>query len=148
MTTITKKAATETAPFGEKTKPVLQSSRNELGISVCEPNSVCSYPSINIDYKLYEHYFTDADISEEQKRELFETLCSIMLAFVDLGFGVHPLQQACEQNEIYCEITHHDLENLLKSVSIDQIKDNASGADLKSAFDGTATIANSEEARR
>ncbi|MEM7619880.1 MAG: hypothetical protein AAF228_05375 [Pseudomonadota bacterium] len=36
----------------------------------------------------------DTDISDEKKRELIETLWNIIISFVDLGFGIHPLQQA------------------------------------------------------
>ena len=51
-------------------------------------------PSLTIDYALYEKYLAESDWSEEQKREFITTLWSIIVNFVDLGFGVHPLQQA------------------------------------------------------
>ncbi len=53
-------------------------------------------PALTLDVALYENYLTDSDLSEDQKREFLETLWSIIVAFVDLGFGVHPLQQASE----------------------------------------------------
>lgn len=60
-------------------------------------------PALTIDYELYEQYLDDSDLSEAQKREFLETLWNIIVSFVDLGFGVHPLQQAasdkCEQNQ-------------------------------------------------
>ena len=51
-------------------------------------------PALTIDYALYEQYLDDSDLSEAQKREFIETLWNIIVSFVDLGFGVHPLQQA------------------------------------------------------
>ncbi len=60
-------------------------------------------PALTIDYALYEQYLDASDLSEAQKREFIETLWNIIVSFVDLGFGVHPLQQAasdkCEQNQ-------------------------------------------------
>ena len=50
-------------------------------------------PSLTIDYALYEKYLAESDWSESEKREFITTLWSIIVNFVDLGFGVHPLQQ-------------------------------------------------------
>jgi hypothetical protein len=50
--------------------------------------------ALTIDYALYERYLDSSDLSEAEKREFLETLWSIIVSFVDLGFGVHPLQQA------------------------------------------------------
>ena len=51
--------------------------------------------SVHLDYELYEHYLAECDLTEDQKREFLETLWSIIVGFVDLGFGVHPVQQVC-----------------------------------------------------
>lgn len=55
-------------------------------------------PRLSIDWEEFAHHLEDSDLSDEQKREFIETLYEIMLSFVDLGFGIHPVQQACEQN--------------------------------------------------
>ena len=61
------------------------------------------FPTLSIDYELYQHYLDHADLTEEQKREFLETLWNIIVSFVDLGFGVHPLQQATSKSdEIAC----------------------------------------------
>lgn len=52
---------------------------------------------LTIDYQLYEQYLEDSGLSDEQKKEFLNTLWQLVVGFVDLGFGVHPLQQACEQ---------------------------------------------------
>jgi hypothetical protein len=51
-------------------------------------------PALTIDYALYEKYLEDSDLTDEQKQEFLDTLWSIIVGFVDLGFCVHPLQQA------------------------------------------------------
>lgn len=52
-------------------------------------------PRASIDWEAYLPLIKDGDIPEDQKRELIETLWWIMLAFVDLGFDLHPIQQGC-----------------------------------------------------
>ncbi len=58
-------------------------------------------PTLTIDWELYGKYLDESDLSDAEKREFLETLWSIVVSFVDLGFGVHPLQQvtdnACAQ---------------------------------------------------
>ena len=56
-------------------------------------------PSLSIDIDYYQSMLDDADIPEDKKREFVETLWSIVVQFVDLGFGIHPLQQANEAND-------------------------------------------------
>lgn len=53
---------------------------------------------LEIDYALYERYLEESEWNDEQKREFIETLWSVVIQFVDLGFEIHPLQQACGQN--------------------------------------------------
>lgn len=48
-------------------------------------------PVITFDYERYAHFLEDDDLTDEQKRELLETLWNIIVNFVSLGFGVHPL---------------------------------------------------------
>ena len=54
-------------------------------------------PILHIDFALYESHLKDSDLSEAEKQAFLESLWDIIVGFVDLGFGVHPLQQACEQ---------------------------------------------------
>ena len=60
-----------------------------------------SPPTLTIDWELYGKYLDASDLSDAEKREFLETLWSIVVSFVELGFGVHPLQQvtdnACAQ---------------------------------------------------
>lgn len=49
---------------------------------------------LKLDWKLFEHHLADSDLSEEEKREFLEALWYIICTFVDLGFGIEPVQQA------------------------------------------------------
>lgn len=52
--------------------------------------------SLSIDFERYERFLAQSDLTADQKREFIETLWSIIVGFVDLGFGIHPLQQLDE----------------------------------------------------
>ena len=60
-----------------------------------EFNPETAPPRLEIDWDAYLPFFEDEDIPDEAKKELLEALWSIVVSFVDLGFGVHPVQQAC-----------------------------------------------------
>lgn len=53
--------------------------------------------SVEVDLETYRPYFEDDNLSDDEKRALIEALFQIMGAFVDLGFGIHPVQTACGQ---------------------------------------------------
>lgn len=68
-------------------------------------------PALEVDFERYQRYLDEEDLSEAEKQAFVEALWSIVLNFVDLGFGVHPLQKVCGQNpEMPCasEITGGD----------------------------------------
>jgi len=58
-------------------------------------------PTLTIDWETYGKYLDDSDLSDAEKREFLQTIWAIVVSAVDLGFGVHPVQQAagdiCEQ---------------------------------------------------
>ncbi len=47
----------------------------------------------------YERYLKDGDLAEEQKHAFLEKLWSNIVTFVDLGFGVEPVQQAIDAGQ-------------------------------------------------
>ena len=55
--------------------------------------------SIAVDVGKYQGYLDDPSLSDAQKEEILRALWIIISAFVELGFGVHPAQQACGQLE-------------------------------------------------
>lgn len=68
-------------------------------------------PSLSIDWEAYLPFFEDEDIPDDQKQELIEALWSIVVSFVDLGFGVHPVQQVCGQDISLAEMPVADVLN-------------------------------------
>ena len=54
-------------------------------------------PSLTVDVERYQAYLDGADMTEEQKEEFLQAFWSIIVSFVELGFGVHPVQAAGEQ---------------------------------------------------
>jgi len=67
--------------------------------------------ALEVDFERYQSYLDEEDLSEAEKQAFVEALWSIVLNFVDLGFGVHPLQKVCGQiPEMPCasEITGGD----------------------------------------
>lgn len=74
--------------------------------------------SLTLDVELYETYLKDNNLTAEQKRKFLETLWTIIVSFVDLGFEVDPLQQmpsACGQNGKNHAPPAIDTDDLLKS---------------------------------
>jgi len=60
-------------------------------------NTALSLPTFDADE--YWEFVEDFDLSDAQKLEYLETIWSIVTSFVDLAFGLHPLQQACGKLE-------------------------------------------------
>ena len=56
-----------------------------------------SKPTLTVDVEKYQSFLDGADMTEEQKEEFLQALWSIVVSFVELGFGVHPVQAAGEK---------------------------------------------------
>ena len=54
-----------------------------------------SAPSLEKDVQRYQAYLDDPSLSRDQKLEILTAFWSVITTFVELGFGVHPVQQAC-----------------------------------------------------
>ena len=58
-------------------------------------------PTLTIDCERYDKYLDESNLSDAEKHEILKNLWSMVVSFVDLGIGVHPLQQVtdniCEQ---------------------------------------------------
>lgn len=61
------------------------------------PQNEGKTPAFTIDVDYYQGVIDDPDVSEARKRELIEIIGNIVMSFIDLGFGIHPVQLA--QNE-------------------------------------------------
>ena len=77
-----------------------------------EFNPETAPPRLTIDWDAYLPFFENEDISDADKRELIEVLWSIMVSFVDLGFSIHPIQQACGKDVSLAELPAVDVLNL------------------------------------
>ena len=60
-----------------------------------ETFSIAARPTLSIDAARYQAYLDGEDLTPEQKDEFLQDLWSVIVAFVELGYGVHPLQEAC-----------------------------------------------------
>ena len=52
-------------------------------------------PTLRFDWRDWLPYLKDSDIPEDQKREWIETLWSIVIGFVDLGWEVKSTAETC-----------------------------------------------------
>ena len=52
---------------------------------------------MNLDH--YQHFFDASNIDDELKEELFETLSLIIIELVQLGYGIHELQENCGESD-------------------------------------------------
>jgi|688.fasta_scaffold1854253_2 hypothetical protein len=68
-------------------------------------------PTLTLDVDLYKHYLDNSDLTEERKQEVLETLWNIVCEFVQMGFNVHPVQQAQQSRShtVKGEQPHADL---------------------------------------
>ena len=62
-------------------------------------NAAANPRRVEIDIEKYQAYLDHSGMDDAQKEEWLNALWTIIVAFVDLGFGVHPAQQACGQLE-------------------------------------------------
>ena len=53
---------------------------------------------VTVDVERYQDYLDGADMTDAQKEEFLQALWSMVVAFVEMGFGVHPLQEICGQD--------------------------------------------------
>lgn len=58
------------------------------------PPGAAGPKTLLLDVARYEAYLADSDMSDAEKQEFLQALWSIIVEFVALGWGVHPLQQA------------------------------------------------------
>lgn len=57
-------------------------------------------PTLEVEVDEYQAYLDDPNISDDQKAEMIEILWSIVVNFVDMGFGIHPVQEVTKNQQI------------------------------------------------
>lgn len=73
-----------------------------------------SRPSLSIDWELYAAMLEGSDMPIDQQKELIETLWSIAVMFVDLGFDLDPVTQSCGEPEDALSDDPPDLVSLME----------------------------------
>lgn len=69
---------------------------NEFGLEGLKVEfDASAKPVFTVDVERYQTYLDETDMSEAQKAEFLQSLWQVMVSFVELGFGVHPLQEVC-----------------------------------------------------
>ena len=100
-------------------------------------------PVMKINVEHYQRYLDDTNISDDEKEELLETLWSIICELVELGYGVHPLQENCGEsnkevaNSSLLSPDMLDLHNLKLSEHFTDKAHSKSGATGKESKDDT-----------
>jgi len=84
-----------------------------------DEDKTASFKPLTINYELYEHYLEESDLDIAQKREFLDALWSVIVGFVDLGFGTHPIQQVksegCGQNDTIGDFLTSNFDDVVKS---------------------------------
>ena len=62
-----------------------------------KPNSGKAMPTLTVDWEAYGHFLDESDLTDDEKREFIETIWSIVVGFVDLGFSVRSPERPCGQ---------------------------------------------------
>ncbi len=55
-------------------------------------------PTLTLDVELFQHMLEDTSLTDAEKQAFLETLWTIIVEFVQLGWGVHPLQKLQENS--------------------------------------------------
>ncbi|KAA3516957.1 hypothetical protein GOZ96_12380 [Agrobacterium vitis] len=64
-----------------------------MNVTDTETHFKPSVPALRFDWTEWLPYLEDQDIPDDQKRVLIETLWSIIVAFVDLGWQINSSQE-------------------------------------------------------
>ena len=54
-----------------------------------------SIPTLTVDWRAYTHFLEESDLTETEKQEFIETIWSIVVGFIDLGFKVESPVSSC-----------------------------------------------------
>jgi hypothetical protein len=54
---------------------------------------------LTIDVAKYEEYMRDSGMDAGQREDFLRSIWMVVVTFVELGFGVHPLQEVCGKDD-------------------------------------------------
>ena len=76
--------------------------------------------ALTLDVEYFQSLLDDSDAPEAEKRKLIEELWSIIVGFVDLGFGIHPVQQA---NPTRSELANDSIAKLIADIGQEHLNE-------------------------
>lgn len=68
---------------------------NLLSQHLFESFDASAKPVIALDVDKYQAWLDGSGLSAAEKEEFLQAMWSIIVSFMELGFGVHPLQEVC-----------------------------------------------------
>ena len=71
---------------------------------------------LEIDFTRYQDLLNDVQLTDADRTEFLYALWTIIVAFIDLGFGVHPTQKVILPNDLDAEILS-TVENYFKNAA-------------------------------
>ena len=77
-------------------------------------------PFITVDVRKYQDLLDESNMSDEQKEEFLQALWSIVVTFVELGFGVNPMQEVCGKDSAGISKRPKEAFDKVRSNEIDQ----------------------------
>jgi hypothetical protein len=83
-----------------KTKRSSSKKQRSARMTKKDNTSPTASPTLTIDWEFYARFLEETDASDIEKQELLEALWSVVCTFVDLGFGIEPVQQAIESRKL------------------------------------------------
>lgn len=73
-------------------------------LTISETFAESSKRTLTVDVKRYQEFLDGSGLSGEQKEEFLRAVWSVVVTFVELGFGVHPLQEVCGKDSDSAEM--------------------------------------------
>ncbi|WP_424975333.1 hypothetical protein [Dinoroseobacter sp. S124A] len=70
--------------------------KNKSGSEGLSPTfDLSAKPTMTVDVERYQKFLDGSDMNQAEKEEFLQALWQIIVSFVELGYGVHPLQEVC-----------------------------------------------------
>ena len=91
-------------------------------------------PILSVDVERYQSYLDNTELSEAEKAEFLQSLWNIIVSFVELGYGVHPLQEVCGKDAGNSTLST-DADSDAVSLDNPQENDDARGADREGSLE-------------
>lgn len=76
--------------------PVDAENIREIFDTVCGSDATAKN-IVEVDVEKYIQFLEESDLSDVQKREFIETIYLILINFIDIGFGIHPIQHVFDE---------------------------------------------------